>query len=65
MNCWEFKNCPETTHLSCSAYPGRGQDCWKVTGTKCERGTLEKATYLEKIAHCRTCEFYRQYANKF
>lgn len=65
MNCWEFKNCPEDTHKACPAYPARGLDCWKVTGTKCEKGKMEKATVHEKIAYCRECGFYVKYASKF
>lgn len=65
MNCWEFKKCPEETFSLCPAYPDRGLDCWKVTGTKCERGKMEKASIAEKVRHCGTCDFYIQYAHKF
>ena len=64
MNCWEFKNCSKETCTKCSAYPDKGLDCWKVTGTKCERGTMEKATLKEKILYCRNYEFYKQFAHK-
>ena len=45
--------------------PDKGMDCWKVTGTKCNLGLLEKATLHEKIECCRSCDFYKAYANKF
>ena len=64
-NCWEFKKCPEETYTHCPAYPNKGQDCWKITGTKCEKGTLEKASMAEKITYCRKCDFYVKYAHKF
>lgn len=65
MNCWEFKNCPSETHQQCPAYPGRGLDCWRVTGTKCEMGKFEKESVTEKIMYCRECDFYKKYAHKF
>ena len=65
MNCWEFKKCSESTFLSCTAYPDRGLDCWKVTGTKCEMGKFVKASSGEKIAHCRSCDFYVRFAHKY
>ena len=66
MNCWEFKNCPQETYENCPAYPDRGLDCWKVTGTKCDKGKYEMATLKEKIEFCRyKCDFYKTYASKF
>lgn len=65
MNCWEFKNCAPVTYQSCPAYPKKGLDCWKITGTKCAQGRVEMATIAEKILHCRTCDFYVKFANKF
>ncbi len=65
MNCWEFMNCREDTYKKCPAYPNQGLDCWKVTGTWCAKGTIQKATAKEKITHCRTCNFYQQHANKY
>ena len=65
MNCWEFMKCPERTFQECPAYPDKGLDCWKVTGTKCAQGAIVKASALEKIQHCRSCRFYTGYANKF
>ena len=65
MNCWDFMKCPEETSAKCPAYPDKGLDCWKVTGTKCSQGKVEKATALEKIGHCRTCNFYITFAHKF
>ena len=65
MNCWEFMKCKESTFSVCPAYPDKGLDCWKVTGTNCAKGAIEKATAAEKIAHCRNCDFYKTYAHKF
>lgn len=65
MNCWEFMKCGPVTYQNCPAYPDNGLDCWKVTGTKCAGGTIEKATKAEKIMHCNRCDFYRQHAHKF
>ena len=63
MNCWEFKKCPEDRKKQCPAFPGRGLDCWKVTGTMCMG--IEQGTTALKIAFCRSCNFYNKYANKF
>ncbi len=65
MNCWDFMKCDDATARACPAYPDKGRDCWKVTGTKCGKGKLEMATAMEKIAHCRTCDYYNSHANKF
>jgi hypothetical protein len=65
MNCWDFLKCAEETYKSCPAYPDKGLDCWKVTGTKCDQGKMEKASLQEKVVHCRTCDFYKEYAHKF
>jgi hypothetical protein len=66
MNCWEFKNCPEETYKKCPAYPYGGLDCWKVTGTKCDRGKYEMASLEEKVLFCRKeCAFYKEYAHKY
>ncbi len=65
MNCWEFMKCPEETREACPAYPDKGLDCWKVTGTRCAKGTIQKASALEKVGYCRNCAFYQQFANKF
>ncbi len=65
MNCWDFMKCGQTTFQACPAYPDKGLDCWKVTGTKCAKGTIEKATAAEKIVHCRDCNFYKTYAHKY
>jgi hypothetical protein len=65
MNCWEFMKCPKETYENCPAYPDRGQDCWKITGTKCERGTIEKKKLEEKIAHCRSCDFFNKHAHRY
>lgn len=63
MKCWEHLKCD--TFKSCPAYPDSGLDCWKKTGTKCNGGIVEKATFAEKIIHCRNCDFYINYAHKF
>ena len=64
MNCWEFMQCPQGTFESCTAYPNRGLDCWKVTGNKCGKGQQEMGSIGEKILFCRQCDFYKQHANK-
>jgi hypothetical protein len=59
-SCWEYRGCPEEVRLRCPAYPDMGRECWKVTGTRCDRGRTEKRSAAEKILHCRShCEFYR------
>lgn len=65
MNCWEFQECGDAVRSACPAYPANGLDCWKVTGTMCDGGRIQKATKQEKIAFCSTCNFYKTYANKF
>ncbi len=65
MNCWEFTKCGESTYRTCPAYPDKGLDCWKVTGTRCAKGTMEMATLAEKIQYCRDCGFFKTYARKF
>ena len=63
-SCWEFMHCEKEIREHCPAYPARGLDCWKVTGTKCERGLLEMKSLEEKIHHCRACAFFKAYAHK-
>lgn len=65
MDCWIFMQCRPEVFKTCPAYPEKGMDCWKVTGTKCDKGTLEKKTSLEKIEHCRKCQFYITHAHKY
>jgi hypothetical protein len=65
MNCWEALKCAETTYKKCPAYPKKGLDCWKVTGTMCNQGKQSKASAAEKIEYCRSCSFYKDYAHKF
>lgn len=66
MNCWEFKDCDENIRIKCPAYPDKGKKCWKVTGTKCEGGIIEKSTLMEKILYCRNnCNFYKLFAEKY
>ena len=61
---WEFMKC-STAIQECPAYPERGRECWKVTGTKCNGGKLEMASKSEKIMFCSKCNFYRVYAQKY
>ena len=65
LECWEFMDCPSETRDMCPAYPRRGHECWKVTGTRCGRGRIQKATRDQKIEHCRHCSYYRRFARKF
>jgi hypothetical protein len=61
-NCWDFENCPSEVREKCPAYPDKGKECWKVTGTKCAHGKYEKASLSEKIIYCRNeCAFYKKY----
>lgn len=61
-NCWEHNDCPPETCRSCPAYPDMGKECWKVTGTLCQHGTLAKKTLGEKLLHCRNhCDYYKTY----
>lgn len=63
--CWEVKVCPTEVRDTCPAYPKMGRECWKITGTKCKGGAMEKKTLAEKIIHCRAnCEYYRDYIKK-
>lgn len=65
MNCWEFMKCDEAVYNQCPAHPSKGLDCWKITGTKCGKGVVEKATAMEKLEFCRRCDYYGKYAHKF
>ncbi len=56
MNCWEFKNCPSARQENCPAYPSRGIECWRVTGTQC--GGVEQGDMKTKIAKCRECDYF-------
>jgi methyl-accepting chemotaxis protein len=60
--CWEYKKCGKDKDGACPAYPNNGLDCWRVTGTLCD-GT-EQGSFKEKIAKCRECGFYQEYAIK-
>ncbi len=62
--CWEIINCSEKVRKKCPAYPDKGYDCWKITGTKCKGGTVETATLKEKLVFCKECKFYVENANK-
>ncbi len=57
MNCWEFKKCPPERRDSCPAYPDRGRDCWRVTGTMC--GGVKQADLHTKLEKCRECTYYQ------
>jgi methyl-accepting chemotaxis protein len=64
MNCWEYQKCKDNLRQKCPAYTDRrGLDCWKVTGTMCKG--IQQNTIQQKIAFCHTCNFYKQFANKF
>jgi len=65
MECWEFKHCSTQVMENCPAYPDNGRACWKVTGTKCDGGKMEMASLGQKIEHCRSCEFYENFANRY
>ena len=65
MDCWEFKACGDKARLACPAYPDKGLECWKVTGTMCDNGKIAMATVLEKISFCRKCDFYVNHAAKY
>jgi len=59
-NCWEFMECGQATCEICPAYPDHGRECWKLTGTRCAGGKYIKASFEEKILHCRNnCKFYK------
>jgi hypothetical protein len=64
-NCWEIMKCAKDVCRECPAHPDHGRECWKLTGTKCDRGSLEKASLSEKIIYCRShCKYYREYVSK-
>ena len=64
-NCWDAEDCTEETRTSCPAYPEMGKECWKITGTKCGNGKVEKMSLTEKIIYCRNeCAFYKKYLIK-
>jgi len=66
MNCWEFKKCRPSIRSNCPAYLlKRGLECWKLTGTLCNRGEQEFSTLSAKIEYCHYCDFYREYAEKY
>ena len=65
MECWEYKHCSPEVMQQCPAYPDKGRSCWKVTSTKCDGGKVEMASLSEKIEHCRRCEFYENFANRY
>jgi hypothetical protein len=65
MDCWEYKACSDNVRLACPAYPDKGLECWKVTGTMCDNGKMAMATVMEKISFCRKCDFYVNHAAKY
>lgn len=65
MDCWLFMKCSEAVRNSCPAYPDNGRRCWKVTGTMCDSGRIQKASLQEKIVFCSRCDFYRKFAERF
>lgn len=65
-NCWEFLNCPPDTCSICPAYPDRGRECWKITGTRCKGGSFVKERFDAKILHCRNeCDYYKTHLKRF
>ncbi|MBI5189786.1 MAG: hypothetical protein HZA22_03805 [Nitrospirae bacterium] len=65
MDCWDFMKCDPGANGGCPAYPEKGRECWKVTGTKCDGGKQEKASRVEKIVHCSKCGYYLEHAVRF
>jgi methyl-accepting chemotaxis protein len=64
MNCWEFQKCKEELKNICPAYPDKGKDCWKVTGTMCKG--IQQGTKEKKIHQCNMCNYYKSgHAHKF
>lgn len=64
MNCWEIILCSTKIRNKCPAYPKKGTDCWKVTGTKCKGGVVEMSSLKEKIKICKECNFFIKYVKK-
>lgn len=65
MNCWEVIKCKKKVRKHCPAFPDKGLDCWKITGTKCQGGQVEMKTLREKIIYCKSCEFFEKYVTTF
>jgi hypothetical protein len=64
-NCWEIIECPPEVCEACPAHPDNGRECWKLTGTKCAGGSIEKMSLTRKIMHCRNkCAFYKKHLKK-
>ena len=59
INCWEhFKDDKTYDCEHCRAYKlDLGTTCYMCKGTKCFGET--QGEYLDKIAKCRKCEYYR------
>lgn len=63
MNCWEFKICgreaggaKECESGVCPAYPDKGTQCARVTGTFCAGGM--RTSFPMKLSMCLKCNFY-------
>lgn len=64
MNCWEYMDCPDEARRECPAYPSNGTDCWKMPNTMCAGGRISLSTLAEKVAFCRSCDFYMHYVRR-
>lgn len=54
--CWEFQGCSDKEQ--CPAFPDRGRECWKVSGTLCrgeKQGTPEQK-YQDCVTLCKFME---------
>ena len=57
--CWETRNCPEETRISCPAWEFNSGDlCWFINGTVCHGSTHK--TWKEKMAVCRKCDVFKE-----
>jgi len=65
MDCWEFMKCPSETYSRCPAYPNMGRECWKTLNTLCDGGRLQMPSLAEKVAHCRGCGYFIEYASRY
>ncbi|MCL6472466.1 MAG: hypothetical protein K6T91_06590 [Firmicutes bacterium] len=58
VNCWEYKNCGRNKDGGCPAYPKRGMECWRISGTMC--GGVVQGTFAQKLASCMECDYYKK-----
>ena len=60
-NCWEIRNCPESTRAECPAWEfDAGKLCWFINGTICD-GSIQK-NWKEKMKICRSCDIFKNLA---